>query len=356
MSKVIRVAIAGFGRSGYGIHTNCLRERTDQFKIVAVADQLPERRKDAVDEFGCNVYEDYRDMLAKEKDFDLLVNATPSRLHVETTIAGLEHGFNVLSEKPSATTVADFDRIIAAMKKSGKIFYPFQNSRFYPHFVKAREIIASGVLGDIVSIRCNWSNFARRWDWQTLQSECAGGLYNTGPHPVDQAVVLFGEGYPQVFARMHCTHGDLGGDAENHATVMLYGPGKPDIEVVVSSVQAYSQGEQINICGSRGGLTGGIDGLKWKYFKPEEAPHHELWKPWSQDRQYCSENLSWYEESWSFKNGKYVPFVAIVHSLYSNLYDVLVNGAEPAIKHEEVRKQIYVMEEAHKQNPLPRKS
>ena len=40
----------------------------------------------------------------------------------------------------------------------------------------------------------NWSGFGRRWDWQTLQSECGGNLFNTGPHPVDQAVVLFGEG------------------------------------------------------------------------------------------------------------------------------------------------------------------
>ena len=38
-----------------------------------------------------------------------------------------------------------------------------------------------------------------------------------------------------------------------------------------------------------------------------------------------------------------------------NIYDVLVNGAEPVIKHDQVRRQVYVMEEAHKQNPLPRK-
>ena len=45
----------------------------------------------------------------------------------------------------------------------------------------------------------------------------------------------------------------------------------------------------------------------------------------------------------------------MVKSLYNDLYEVLVNGAEPEIKHEQVRRQIYVMEEAHRQNPLPKR-
>ena len=65
MSKIIRVGIAGFGRSGYGIHARCLKEKTDKFKIVAVADELEERRKDAVEEFGAEVYTNYQEMLDK---------------------------------------------------------------------------------------------------------------------------------------------------------------------------------------------------------------------------------------------------------------------------------------------------
>ena len=357
MGKIIRVAIAGFGRSGYGIHTKCLREKQDKFKIVAVADELPERREDAVKEFGCPVFENYKDMLKNVKDIDLFVNATPSRFHVEASLAAIKAGLNVVSEKPSAPTVAEFDKIIAAAKKAKVLFYPFQNSRFYPFFDKIREVIASGVLGKIIYVRSNWSGFARRWDWQTLQSECAGNLYNTGPHPVDQAVVLFGEGYPEVFARMRAEHWGLGGDAENFCNVYLHGgDNNPDIEIVISSLQAYPQGEMYNICGTYGGLTGGPQGLKWKYFRPEDAPKQEMWKPWSQNRQYCSENLAWEENTWTYNdtNSNATGFSFMVNRLYNNVYDVLINGAEQIIKHEEVRKQIYIMEEAHKQNPLPK--
>ena len=55
MDKIIRVAIAGFGRSGCGIHGKYFA--TDpRFKVIAVADNLPDRRKDAVDMFNCQQY------------------------------------------------------------------------------------------------------------------------------------------------------------------------------------------------------------------------------------------------------------------------------------------------------------
>ena len=55
MGKVITVAIAGQGRSGWGIHAKYLRTNAN-FKIVAVADELPERRQQAIDELGCEAY------------------------------------------------------------------------------------------------------------------------------------------------------------------------------------------------------------------------------------------------------------------------------------------------------------
>ncbi len=357
MSKVIRVGIAGYGRSGCGIHANWLKNDTDKYKVVAVADNIAERREDAKKDFDCEVYEDYKQLLENAK-IDLFVNATPSRFHLEASKAALGKGINTLGEKPSAPTVKDYDELVGIAKANKAIFYPFQNSRFYPFFIKMQEIIKSGVLGDIVYIRSNWSGFARRWDWQTMQSELAGNLWNTGPHPVDQAVVLFGEEYPNVFCKMYANHFPFEGDAENFCLLVLTGENNPTVEVCISSVQAYPQGDMYNISGTLGGLTGGPSGLKWKYYIPEEAPKHEQWKPWSLNRQYCGEQLPWHNESWEYddKNSNATGFSTMVRSLYANLYEVLANGAEPKIKLEQVRRQIYIMEEAHKQNPLPQKA
>lgn len=358
MGQVIRVAIAGQGRSGWGIHANYLRHDKN-FKIVAVADELPERRQQAVEELGCEAFCNYKELLEKAPEFDLFINATPSRFHVEASMAAIKSGKAkyVVSEKPSASCVAEFDMIVETAKENGVLFYPFQNSRFYPFFSKIREIIASGVLGKIVYIRTNWSGFGRRWDWQTRQDQLAGNLFNTGPHPVDQCVVLFGDEYPTVNATFASEHWDFPGDADNMALVRLTGPNNPTIDIDISSLQAYKIGNLYNISGTLGGLIADATKVQWKYFDPAKAPKQEFWKPWSKDRQYCGEQLPWVEQTWEYSgaNSNATGFSEIVHLLYTDFYKVVTEGKEPEIKLEQVRRQIYIMEEAHKQNPLPKK-
>ena len=358
MGKVITVAIAGQGRSGWGIHVNSLRGN-EKFKIVAVADELPERRQQAIDELGCEAYCSYQELLEKGPAVDMFVNATPSRFHVEASMAAMKSGKikYLITEKPTATTVAEFDMLVETAKENNVLIYPFQNSRFYPVFNKIREVINSGVLGRIFYIRTNWSGCGRRWDWQTRQDQKGGNLYNTGPHPVDQMVVLFGEEYPAVHAIFESEHWGIGGDAENMALVRLYGPGRPTIDIDISSMQAYKIGNKYNISGTCGGLIADVDKVQWRYYDPASTPKPEFWKPWSKDRQYCGEQLKWTEMTWECANANSnaTGFSEIVHLLYNDFYAVVTEGKEPEIKLDQVRRQIYIMEEAHKQNPLPKK-
>src|SRR5579872_6591273 len=187
----IRAAIIGQGRSGRDIHGAYMSKDTERFRIVAVVDPLSERRERARAEYGCDTYPDHTPLLERD-DLDLVVNAAPSRFHVPLSLTFLEAGFNVLCEKPLASTAADVDRLIAAAQKSGKMLAIFQQSRFAPYFRQVREVIASGVLGDIVQVSIAFNGFSRRYDWQTLTREMGGNLLNTGPHPLDQALQLFG--------------------------------------------------------------------------------------------------------------------------------------------------------------------
>jgi scyllo-inositol 2-dehydrogenase (NADP+) len=350
-ARVLRVGILGQGRSGYDIHLRWLREVPDQYKVVAVADQLADRRS-AKTELGAKTFRDYRDLLAdRSLDLDLVVNALPSFLHSPGTVDALNAGYNVVSEKPHGRTVRDFDAMVEAARQNRRRFFPFQNSRFYPYFIKMREVIASGKLGKIVFIRSNWSSFGRRWDWQAIQEYHGGNLLNTGPHPMDHAVMLFGEKAPKVFARLASENPF--GDADNFANVILHGPGAPTIEVVVSSFQAYPQGDQYNVSGTCGGLAGGASGLKWKYFDPKKAPKHKFRGTWSDKRSYCREDLPWVEETWTPPADPVGGFQVLSRGFYNNVYDVLERGADPIITHAQVRRQIAIMEEAHRQNPLP---
>ena len=361
--KIIRVGIAGQGRSGYNIHAKCLgMHETDKYKITAVADQLAERRRDAKKEFGARTYKDYSDLI-RAGGFDLFVNALPSPLHVPATIKALKAGYHVLCEKPMARNVAEFDKMVAVAKQQKRILAPFQNNRPQPFFRKILEIVGSGILGEIIYIRSNWSRFSRRWDWQTFQVNMGGTLFNTGPHAIDQALMLFPFNIkPKVFCRMECKN-KLGGDAEDFCALTIYGRGAPTIEINISQYNAYPQEERYNICGTLGGLSGNEGELRWKYYDPKKAPKQKLWKKWSVDRKYPPETLPWVEQTWKVdaataKNAvgyTLRSFSSGPQAIYDNIYNMIHGNEKPFITLPQVRRQITILEEAHRQNPLPRK-
>lgn len=359
--KIVRVGIAGQGRSGYKIHAECLINKTDQFKIVAVADQLAERRRDAGNEFGALAFDDYQDLI-RAGGFDLFINALPSPLHVKATVAALKAGYHVVCEKPLARNVAEFDRMVSAAKKEGKILAPFQNNRLQPFFYKILEVVNSGVLGEIIYIRSVWSHFTRRWDWQTLQKNMGGCLFNTGPHAVDQAIMLFPSNItPKVFCRMECRN-KLGGDADDFCALTIYGPGAPTIEINISQYLAYPQEDLYNISGTLGGLAGGETELRWKYYDPRKAKKQKFWTGWSVNRKYPHEELPWMEKSWKVKNElaqnavgyTLKSFPSGTQCFYDNIHNVLHGKEELIITLPQVRRQIAIIEEAHCQNKLPR--
>jgi len=358
--KIIRVGIAGQGRSGYWIHADCLKTKTDKYAIAAVADQIPERRRDAENEFKAKSYADYKAMLAAG-GFELFVNALPSPLHVPATIEALKAGYHVVCEKPMAKSVAEFDRMAAAAKQAGKILAPFQNNRLQPFFDKLMEVVASGVLGEIVNVRSVWSHFTRRWDWQTFQVNMGGCLFNTGPHAVDQGLMFFPERVqPKVFCRMECRN-KLGGDANDFCALTLHAPGCPTVEINISQYLAYPQENRYNISGTLGGLTGGENELRWKYYDPAKAPKQKLWPLWSVDRRYPGEELPWVEKTWKIDEEEAKKAVGYTlksyrsgpQRFYDNVHGTIRGAEKMLITLPQVRRQIIVFEEAHRQNKLP---
>ena len=137
--KQLNVVILGQGRSGRDIHGLHLKKDTERFKVVAVVDQMEIRRERAAKEYGCDVYADYKEILNRD-DIDLVVNSLPSNFHFAVTKDLLEHGFNVLCEKPCVPTVEQFDELCEIAKKNGRTFLVFQQSRFAHYFEKVNTV------------------------------------------------------------------------------------------------------------------------------------------------------------------------------------------------------------------------
>lgn len=346
----IRVGIIGQGRSGRNIHANYFTKSPRRYKIVAVTDILKDRRERAEQEFGCEAYADYKEMI-KRKDLDLVVNSLPSYLHPQGTVDVLKAGHNVVCEKPLAWSVKEFRRMTAAAKRSGKILAPYQQSRNAPYFQQVQKVVASGVLGRIVEIKISFNGYSRRWDWQTLQ-ECKGGnLLNTGPHPMDQALCLLDWKMPEVIC--HMDRANVAGDAEDHVKVLLRRKGMPLIDLEISSCDPYPT-DMYRVYGTQGGMAGGASGLKWRFFKPKEAPKQKLIRTPLPGPSYCREELKWYEKSWEPTKAQKDSFNYMSNMFYTHLYKVLREGAPLQITTDQVAVQVAVMEECHKQNPLSR--
>lgn len=350
--KKIRVAIIGQGRSGYGIHGKHLMTDTRRFQIAAVVDPIKERRDRAAQACGAEVYKDHKALLKRE-DLELVINATPSRLHVPVTLEFLKAGFNVLSEKPFAGKAKDVDTMIAAAKKSETLLAIYQQSRFAPYFEQIRKVIDSGVLGKIVQVSCAFNGFSRRYDWQTL-TECMGGnLLNTGPHPMDQVLQLFGtDVMPKVYCEMRSAVSY--GDADDHVFIALTGKDRPLVHLEISSCCAYPC-FTYNLYGTLGGLKGGMQELEWRYYNPKEAPKLKLIKKPLDGPDglpaYCSDSLRWYTKKWRVPKAKRNLFEYMSGRFYAMLYKTLTTGAPLEITPEQVRQQIAVIEECHRQNP-----
>ena len=173
----LKLAIIGQGRSGRNIHGRFYKsEKNDIFEVIAVVEADALRRDRALEEYpGCEVFATYQELFGR-KDLDLVVNASYSEMHYETTKDLLQHGFNVLVEKPFARNYYECSDLIKTAKDNGVILAVFQQSFFAPFYTAAKKVLESGKLGDIKQISIRYNNFARRWDWQTLQSKMAGNV------------------------------------------------------------------------------------------------------------------------------------------------------------------------------------
>jgi predicted dehydrogenase len=106
-----------------------------------------------------NTYVDYEEMLAKEKDLDAVVIATPDFWHSRHTVACLGAGLNVYCEKEMSNTLEGAKKMVQAAKKSGKLLQIGHQRRSNPKYRHVYDKIINGakLLGDITCINGQWN-------------------------------------------------------------------------------------------------------------------------------------------------------------------------------------------------------
>lgn len=336
MAKRLQAGIVGLGRAGWGNHTAPLADHP-LIRVGAVADAMEDRVREAIELTGCTGYEAYQDLLA-DPAVDLVIVATPSHTHAEVAIAALRAGKHVVVEKPMATSLAEADAMIAAAREAGRVLTVFQNRRIDPEYLKVKEWLESGRLGNVSLIRIGRYQYSRRNDWQTLRKYGGGMLNNWGPHILDWALQLVPEA-KLAFADMKQTVS--AGDAEDHVHVVLKGSNGTVVEVEIVQDYAFPAPTWM-VMGSLGSIScdGRVLTLKW--CDPAKlvdlVAEEELAVP---GRRYgTGEVVEWMEESFPLPANPSQP-----GEWYRLLYHSLVEGAPLLVTPESIRRQMELFEE-----------
>ena len=351
----LRVAIIGQGRSGRDIHGKFFKsERNDFCKVVCIVEADDLRRKKAAEEFGCDTLADYTELFGRN-DIDVVVNASYSQMHYPITKDLLLHGFNVLVEKPFGRNRYECDELIKIAKEKGLVLAVFQQTFFAPFYTFAKETVASGKLGDIKQVSICYSGFARRWDWQTLQRNCAGSTYNTGPHPIGLALGFldFDKNARVIYSKLDTAL--TSGDADDYSKILITAPNKPLIDIEISSIDAYAN-YVLKIQGSKGTFKVKGNEYEMTYIVDGENEPKPVVEGFIHDENrnpiYCSEKLIKHTESGKLEG---TAFDVGTSTLYKQLLGKIKEGKPMEVTPEMAADIISVIETVHAQNPLPLK-
>ncbi|MDO8686305.1 MAG: Gfo/Idh/MocA family oxidoreductase, partial [Clostridiales bacterium] len=290
MGNPVRIGIVGIGRAGFGMHSEELKGREDKFKIVAVCDIIPSRCEKMEEMYGCKTYGKIEELIA-DPEVELIYIATRSCDHFKHAVMALNAGKNVFLEKPICLTYEEAVQIKnTAEKSSGRLFIR-HNRRFDPDFLSVREIIASGILGEVFMIKLARNGFHRRDDWQTLKEFGGGQLLNWGPHIIDHALRFLESPVKDIF-------GDIKriaavGDAEDHVKIILRGTNGRVVDIEISGGTAIESPMYL-VYGTKGSLSLSGDQIKLKYLNPEVELEIKTANPGT-PREYFGmpENLVW---------------------------------------------------------------
>lgn len=136
------------------------------------------------------------DELFAERSVDLVVVATPNTSHFELAAKALRTGKHVVVDKPFTITSADADELIELSRKMGRVLSVFQNRRWDGDFLTVRQILDQKRLGRLAEYESRFDRFRpalKPGAWREKAIQGSGVLFDLGSHLIDQAVVLFGQ-------------------------------------------------------------------------------------------------------------------------------------------------------------------
>lgn len=189
---MIKAALIGIGYIGHA-HLSALQQISN-VKIAAIVDFNEENGKKIASENDAEYFKNI-DELLKNSDVDFVDICVPTFTHAEIAIKAANAGKHVLCEKPLTLSLDDADRMIEAVKNNNVKAMTGHVLRFWPEYVKIKEIIDSGYIGKPLNAFCERICITPDWQvgaWDKNEKFSGGAAIDLHIHDLDFLIWLFG--------------------------------------------------------------------------------------------------------------------------------------------------------------------
>lgn len=155
MSKPLTAILVGAGNRAM-VYTRYAQTHPEELQIVGVADPSEFRRQRAIKKFGIApelVFNSAAELAAVPRCADFIINGTMDEQHVPTSLPLLKVGYDLLLEKPIATSAEELSLFSEAVRRHGNRVIIGHVLRYTPFYAAIRREVLSGVIGDIVNVQ-----------------------------------------------------------------------------------------------------------------------------------------------------------------------------------------------------------
>jgi len=315
--RKIRCAVIGYGMGK--AHSQFIVS-TEGLELTAVCDLDQARREMAKNDFPFIQTFSSVDDLLKNCDFDLAVVVTPHNTHYPIAMQCLSAGKNVVIDKPFCITVKEATDMINLAKEKGLMLSVFHNRRWDGDYMALKEAVGKGLIGDIFHLEVFMGHYGKPGPWWRSYKEISGGaLYDWGAHVVDWILGLIPSKVKRVGGFSHKLVWNEVTNEDNVEAIIQFE--NSAVAYVQMSSIAMAQKRRWFILGTQGSLEDEWGAKGFKLRKLVDGIQVEGVYPYK-------------EGDW----GAY----------YRNIAEHLLKGADLAVKPEEARRVIAVIEMASK--------
>jgi len=177
-----------------------------QDKLICVCDTDVNKAEVLAASYNAKSTNDYRDILSNEIVETVFISVI-NKYTLPLAVVCLKKGKNILCEKPLGRNSNESKEIMNAASRVNKIVKTGFNHRFHPSIIKAKSIIESGQIGDIINMRCRYGHGGRpgmEKEWRCSKDLCGGGeLIDQGVHLIDLCRWFTDKDVNQVYGKTY---------------------------------------------------------------------------------------------------------------------------------------------------------